>query len=66
MRGFRGKPRGDMDAVLDAIDGIQKFALRNLATLHELDVNPLMVRAAGEGAVAADVLMRLSLEPAHV
>jgi hypothetical protein len=40
--------------------------MRNLATLHELDVNPLMVRAAGQGADAADVLMRLSSEPADV
>jgi succinyl-CoA synthetase beta subunit len=66
LRGFRGKPPGDIEAALDAIEGIQKFARRNLATLHELDVNPLMVRGAGEGAVAADVLMRLSPEPAHV
>jgi acyl-CoA synthetase (NDP forming) len=66
LRGFRSKPPGDTEAALDAIEGIQKFTLRNLATLHELDVNPLMVRAVGQGAVAADVLMRLSLEPAHV
>jgi hypothetical protein len=31
--------------------------------LQELDVNPLMVRQAGMGAVAADVLMRLAPEP---
>ncbi len=66
LHGFRGKPPGDIEAALDAIEGIQAFALANLATLHELDVNPLMVRAAGQGAVAADVLMRLSPEPAHV
>jgi len=66
LRGFRNKPPGDIEAALDAIEGIQNFALRNLATLHELDVNPLMVCAAGQGAVAADVLMRLSPEPAHV
>jgi len=62
LRGFRSKPPGDIEAALDAIEGIQRFAMANLATLHELDVNPLMVRAAGQGAVAADVLMRLSPE----
>jgi acyl-CoA synthetase (NDP forming) len=66
LRGFRNKPPGDIEAALDAIEGIQAFAMRNLATLHELDVNPLMVRAAGQGADAADVLMRLSSEPADV
>ncbi len=66
LRGFRNKPPGDIEAALDSIEGIQNFAMHNLATLHELDVNPLMVRAAGQGAVAADVLMRLSPEPAHV
>jgi len=66
LRGFRNTPPGDTEAALDAIEGIQQFAIRNLATLHELDINPLMVCAAGQGAVAADVLMRLSSEPTHV
>jgi acyl-CoA synthetase (NDP forming) len=65
LHGFRGKPPGDIEAALDSIEGIQAFALANLATLHELDVNPLMVRAAGQGAVAADVLMRIATEPAR-
>ncbi len=66
LRGFRNKPPGDIAAAIHAIQAIQQFAMANLATLHELDVNPLMVRAAGQGAVAADVLMRLSPETADV
>jgi acyl-CoA synthetase (NDP forming) len=58
LAGFRGAPEGDSEAAIDAILRIQDFAVANRDTLHELDVNPLMVRARGQGAVAADVLLR--------
>jgi acyl-CoA synthetase (NDP forming) len=60
LGGFRGAPEGDIQAAIDAIMAIQEFAMAHRDTLHELDVNPLMVRARGQGAVAADVLLRLS------
>jgi acyl-CoA synthetase (NDP forming) len=66
LAGFRGRPAGDTEAALDAIMAIQHFAVAHADRLHELDVNPLMVRHAGLGAVAADVLLRLSPEPEHV
>lgn len=66
LNGFRGAPAADIPAAIDAILAIQKFALAHAETLHELDVNPLMVRAAGHGAVAADVLLRMATEPTHV
>jgi acyl-CoA synthetase (NDP forming) len=64
LRGYRGAPPGDVEAAIDAILAIQDFAMAHLHTLLELDVNPLMVRGIGQGAVAADVLMRLAPEPA--
>jgi hypothetical protein len=60
LQGFRNAPPGDIEAALDAILAIQEFALKNTDILLELDVNPLMVRAAGLGAVAADVLLRVT------
>jgi hypothetical protein len=66
LAGYRGAPKGDMQAAIDAVMAIQDFAMAHRDTLHELDVNPLMVRACGQGAVAADVLLRLSESPAHV
>jgi acetate---CoA ligase (ADP-forming) len=63
LRGYRGAPPGDVEAAIDAILAIQEFAVAHLRVLHELDVNPLIVRAVGQGAVAADVLMRLAPEP---
>ncbi len=66
LAGYRGAPKGDIQAAIDAIMAIQDFAMAHRDTLQELDVNPLMVRAAGQGAVAADVLLRLSERLAHV
>jgi acyl-CoA synthetase (NDP forming) len=60
LNGFRGAPPGDTPAAIDAILAIQDFALKNSTLLQELDVNPLMIRAEGQGAVAADVLLRMA------
>ena len=65
LRGYRGAPPGDVEAAIDTILAIQEFAIAHLDSLLELDVNPLMVRGVGQGAVAADVLMRLVPEPNH-
>ena len=59
LAGFRGRPAGDIDAAVDAVMAIQKFALQQADQLVELDVNPLLVGAAGQGAVAADALIVL-------
>jgi acyl-CoA synthetase (NDP forming) len=63
LNGFRGNAPGDIPAAIDAILAVQDFAMAHAGRLQELDVNPLMVRQAGMGAVAADVLMRLAPEP---
>ena len=62
LKGYRGRPAGDMEAALDAVMAVQDYALANTERLLELDVNPLMVRPRGKGAVAADALIRLAKE----
>ena len=57
LRGARGRPTGDVDAVVDAIMAMQRLALDAGDAIAELDVNPLMVRPAGEGVVAVDALV---------
>jgi acyl-CoA synthetase (NDP forming) len=57
--GYRGKPPADMSALIDAILGVARFASENIATLIEIDVNPVIVRPAGLGAVAVDTMIRL-------
>ncbi|MEI9985599.1 MAG: acetate--CoA ligase family protein [Aliidongia sp.] len=60
LGGYRGKPKGDLAAAVEAVLAIQRFALATAERLLELDVNPLIVRP--QGAVAVDVLIRLAKE----
>jgi len=57
LKGYRGKPGGDIEAAIDAILAVQNYALANASRLLELDVNPLLVRPRGSGAVVADALI---------
>jgi acetate---CoA ligase (ADP-forming) len=67
LRGFRGQPPADIDAVVDAICRLGTFALEEMAQIAEVDINPLMVYPAPHGVVAADALVRRRppLEKAH-
>lgn len=58
LAGFRGKPAGSLDAAVDAILAVAKFAAAHRDRLLELDVNPLLVTC--DSAVAADALVILS------
>jgi hypothetical protein len=55
--GYRGRPKADVAAAVEAISGIAAFAAANADTLAELDINPLIVCAEGEGAWIADALL---------
>ena len=59
LEGYRGKPAGDVPALLDAIIAISRYAEAQIAVLAELDVNPIIVRPSGAGVVAVDALIRL-------
>jgi acetate---CoA ligase (ADP-forming) len=59
LGGYRGKPPGDVGALIDAVLCVAKYAADNAATLVELDVNPVIVRPRGQGAVAVDTMIRL-------
>jgi acyl-CoA synthetase (NDP forming) len=59
LRGYRGKPAADIEALIGAILGVARYASANLAHLVEIDVNPVIVRPAGRGAVAVDTMIRL-------
>jgi acetate---CoA ligase (ADP-forming) len=59
LRGYRGKPPGDVEALVETIMGVGRYASANLATLIEIDVNPVIVRPAGLGVVAVDTMIRL-------
>jgi acyl-CoA synthetase (NDP forming) len=57
--GYRGKPAADVDALIESILSVARYAAANVSRLVELDVNPIIVRPAGRGAVAVDVMLRI-------
>ena len=59
LRGHRGRPAGDVDAAVAAVMAVANFGAAHGAALEELDVNPLAVLPAGQGAVALDALLRI-------
>ena len=59
LAGFRGTPAADVDALIEAALSIARYAAANVSRLVEVDVNPVIVRPRGKGAVAVDTLMRL-------
>jgi acyl-CoA synthetase (NDP forming) len=59
LNGYRGKPAADIEATVAAILAIQEYAVSQASSLIELDVNPLLIGAQGEGVFAADALIVL-------
>jgi acetyl-CoA synthetase len=57
--GYRGKPAADLDSLIGAVLSVARYAAANVSRLVELDVNPLIVRPSGRGAVAVDTMIRL-------
>jgi acyl-CoA synthetase (NDP forming) len=63
LGGYRGRPPGDVPALVRAVLACARYAEENVDRLLELDLNPVIVRPAGLGAVAVDALIRLAEEP---
>lgn len=60
LAGYRGRAAGDLGAVADALVAVSRLALLDDVTVLEAEINPLMVMADGQGAVAVDALVRLT------
>jgi acyl-CoA synthetase (NDP forming) len=56
LHGFRGRPAVDVDAVADVAVALGRL-IRSQPEIVEIDVNPLMAYARGEGATALDALV---------
>lgn len=54
LRGARGHPPGDLDALADAVAALSRLALTADAAVAEAEINPMVVGPAGEGVVAVD------------
>jgi len=53
LRGVRGEPPSDLDALAEAIERVSQLAIER-PEVAELDINPLIVLPAGRGVVAVD------------
>lgn len=58
LDGYRGAPAADYAALIEAVAAAASYVVANASKLEELDINPLMVLPNGQGAVAADALIR--------
>jgi acetate---CoA ligase (ADP-forming) len=56
LSGFRGAPPLDLAAVADVASRLGRFAAAH-PEIAEIDMNPLVVYAEGEGAIALDALI---------
>ena len=63
LTGARGRPPADVDALIDAVMAVQSLGMELAGTVREVDINPLLVRDDGQGAVALDALV--VLEPSN-
>lgn len=54
LQGARGRAKADVAAAIDAVVAIGWLAAELGSQLAELDINPLILRAEGKGAIAVD------------
>jgi acyl-CoA synthetase (NDP forming) len=66
LKGFRGAPPVDLSAAADVILAVAGIVEDDPLSIIELDINPLMLLAEGQGVVAADALIVLNVLPANV
>jgi acyl-CoA synthetase (NDP forming) len=59
LGGYRGRPPADVAALVATAMACARYAEANVDRLLELDINPVIVRPQGHGAVAVDALIRL-------
>ncbi|MGB1862758.1 MAG: acetate--CoA ligase family protein [Candidatus Puniceispirillum sp.] len=55
--GYRGQPHADIDAAIDQIMSLCSLVEKD-AGIVEIEINPLMLGAKGEGVTAVDALIR--------
>ena len=57
IRGYRGLPRGDCEALAQAVVAMSQLANLPGRTVSEAEINPLIVKPEGQGIVAVDGLI---------
>ena len=65
LEGVRGQPPADIDALADLLVAVSRFAAAHADDVAGIDLNPVLVRAKGEGAVALDALVLAAPQQGH-
>lgn len=60
LKGYRGRPRGDIEAIANAVVKLSQLAVSESHCIVEAEINPLMVMESGKGALAVDALVTVS------
>ena len=59
LDGARGKPKADVKALAESLAALSRFAVAAGPRLASVDVNPMLVLPAGQGAFAADAVIEI-------
>jgi acetate---CoA ligase (ADP-forming) len=66
LGGFRGSPPADTEALADIMAALSRFAADHADDIAEIDLNPVIVHARGEGVSVVDALIvKRDTEPAE-
>jgi len=57
LNGYRGRPKGDLEALVDTILNVSDFALEQQEKFAEMDINPIFLMPEGKGAICGDALL---------
>ncbi len=57
--GYRNLPEGDLEALADVIVQVSLLAHRDTLSVLEAEINPVVIKAKGQGVVAVDGLIVL-------
>lgn len=57
LDGVRGQPPADVDALVGLLVAVSELAAAGAGEIAEMDLNPVLVYPAGQGAVAVDALI---------
>lgn len=60
LNGYRGSPRGDLEALAHAVVALSNAATAMDGSVLEAEANPVIVLPDGEGVVAVDALVQLA------
>lgn len=57
LSGYRNRPKGDLEALAEAVVAVSRLALAE--RVHEAEINPILVRPEGRGVVMLDALLHV-------